>query len=42
MRLGLSGGGSTIERTIIANDVAIPPGSHLVGKIVTLSGLTDL
>jgi NDP-sugar pyrophosphorylase family protein len=33
---------STIERTIIANDVAIPPGSHLVGKIVTLSGLTDL
>jgi NDP-sugar pyrophosphorylase family protein len=33
---------ATVERTIITNDVTIPPGSHLVGKIASLSGVTDL
>jgi NDP-sugar pyrophosphorylase family protein len=33
---------ATVERAIVANDVTIPPGSHLVGKVVSLSGMTDL
>jgi NDP-sugar pyrophosphorylase family protein len=32
----------TIERSIVTNDVAIPDGSHLVGKIVSAQGITDL
>jgi NDP-sugar pyrophosphorylase family protein len=36
------GKGVTIERSIIANDVTIPAGSHIVGKIVTSSAMIDL
>jgi NDP-sugar pyrophosphorylase family protein len=36
------GKGVTIERSIITNDVTIPAGSHVVGKIVTLSEMTEL
>jgi NDP-sugar pyrophosphorylase family protein len=32
----------TIERSIVLNDVAIPEGSHLVGKIVSRVGISDL
>lgn len=33
---------ASIERTIIMNDISIPPGSHLVGKVVSPSGVSDL
>jgi NDP-sugar pyrophosphorylase family protein len=36
------GRGVTIERSIVTSDVAIPDGSHLVGKIVSAEGITDL
>ena len=32
----------TIERSIVLNDVAVPEGSHLVGKIVSRVGISDL
>jgi NDP-sugar pyrophosphorylase family protein len=34
--------GATIERSIIMNDVTIPAGSHLVGKVVSTETVTDL
>ncbi len=34
--------GVTIERSIITNDITIPAGSRLVGKIASASGITDL
>ena len=34
--------GVTIEGSIITNDITIPAGSRLVGKIVSASGITDL
>jgi NDP-sugar pyrophosphorylase family protein len=36
------GRGVTIERSIVMNDVTIPDGSHLVGKIVAVEGIVDL
>jgi NDP-sugar pyrophosphorylase family protein len=36
------GRGTTIEGSIVMNDVIIPAGSHLVGKIVTAEGIIDL
>lgn len=36
------GNGVTIERSIITSDVTIPAGSHVVGKIVTSSEMTEL
>ena len=36
------GRGVTIVGSIVLNDVAIPDGSHLIGKIVSNTGITDL
>ena len=36
------GRGVTIAGSIVLNDVAIPDGSHLIGKIVSSTGITDL
>jgi mannose-1-phosphate guanylyltransferase/phosphomannomutase len=36
------GRGVRIEGSIVTNDVAIPDGSHLVGKIVSAEGISDL
>ena len=36
------GDGATVERSIITSDVTLPAGAHVVGKIVTPSGMTDL
>jgi NDP-sugar pyrophosphorylase family protein len=36
------GDGVVVERSIIASDVTLPAGVHVVGKIVTSSGMTDL
>jgi NDP-sugar pyrophosphorylase family protein len=36
------GRGVTIVRSIILNDVAIPDGSQLIGKIVSNTGIADL
>jgi mannose-1-phosphate guanylyltransferase/phosphomannomutase len=36
------GRGVTIEHSIVMNDVTIPDGSHLVGKIVSRKEVTDL
>lgn len=36
------GRGAMIERAIVMNDVTIPDGSHLVGKIVSSEEITDL
>ena len=36
------GRGATIERSIVANDVTIPDGSHLIGKIVSRAGIAAL
>jgi NDP-sugar pyrophosphorylase family protein len=36
------GRGATIARSIVLNDVVIPDGSHLIGKIVSSAGITDL
>ena len=37
-----SGEGVTIAGSIVLNDVAIPDGSHLIGKIVSGTGIADL
>ena len=36
------GRGVTIAGSIVLNDVAIPDGSHLIGKIVSSTGVADL
>jgi len=36
------GRGVTIVGSIILNDVAVPDGSHLIGKIVSSTGIADL
>ena len=36
------GRGVTIAGSIVLNDVAIPDGSHLIGKIVSSTGIADL
>jgi mannose-1-phosphate guanylyltransferase / phosphomannomutase len=36
------GRGVTLERSIVMNDLTIPDGSHLVGKIVSVEGIVDL
>jgi NDP-sugar pyrophosphorylase family protein len=36
------GDGVVVERSIIASDVTLPAGVHVVGKIVTSSGMADL
>jgi NDP-sugar pyrophosphorylase family protein len=36
------GRGVTIERSIVMNDVTIPDGAHLVGKVVSTEGIIDL
>jgi mannose-1-phosphate guanylyltransferase / phosphomannomutase len=36
------GRGVTIEGSIVLNDVTIPDGSHLAGKIVSVEGVVDL
>jgi NDP-sugar pyrophosphorylase family protein len=36
------GRGATVEGSIVMNDVTIPDGSHLVGKIVSAGGIVDL
>jgi NDP-sugar pyrophosphorylase family protein len=36
------GRGATIERSLVMNDVIIPDGSHLVGKIVSPETIIDL
>jgi mannose-1-phosphate guanylyltransferase/phosphomannomutase len=36
------GRGVTIAGSIVLNDVAIPDGSHLIGKIVSSTGIVDL
>jgi NDP-sugar pyrophosphorylase family protein len=36
------GRGVTIVGSIVLNDVAIPDGSHLIGKIVSSTGSADL
>jgi ADP-glucose pyrophosphorylase len=36
------GRGVTIVRSIVLNDVTIPDGSHLIGKMVSSTGIADL
>jgi NDP-sugar pyrophosphorylase family protein len=36
------GRGVTIARSVVLNDVTIPDGSHLIGKVVSSTGITDL
>ena len=36
------GRGVTIERSIVMNDVTIPDGAHLVGKVVSTEEIIDL
>jgi ADP-glucose pyrophosphorylase len=36
------GRGVTIERSIVMNDVTIPDGAHLVGKVVSTEEVIDL
>jgi NDP-sugar pyrophosphorylase family protein len=36
------GRGATITGSIVTNDVVIPDGAHLVGKIISAEGIADL
>jgi mannose-1-phosphate guanylyltransferase/phosphomannomutase len=36
------GRGVTIAGSVVLNDVVIPDGSHLIGKLVSSTGITDL
>jgi NDP-sugar pyrophosphorylase family protein len=36
------GRGVTIAGSIVLNDVVIPDGSHLIGKIISSTGIADL